>query len=180
MRTRDDSRPVRDEDAFDVGAVAAWLREHAHEVGRAEDLAGIPEVRQFPGGASNLTYLLSYQGRDLVLRRPPVGAKAKSAHDMAREHDIQRALAPVFPYVATMVGLCQDESVIGSPFYVMERLEGTIPRRSLGFDATPEQVSTLCGRAWDVLVDLHEVEVDAIPALADLNRGAGYVARQVG
>ena len=97
-------------------------------------------MRQFPGGASNLTYLLEWDSdRDLILRRPPAGAKAKSAHDMGREHDIQAALAPVFPYVATMVGLCRDESVIGSEFYVMERLEGTIPRRRLGFEATPER-----------------------------------------
>ncbi len=175
MSTRDDSRPVRDEDAFDVEAVAAWLRENAP----AYDLDGTPEVRQFPGGASNLTYLLSWPAQDLILRRPPVGAKAKSAHDMGREHDIQAALAPVFPYVATMVGLCRDEAVIGSDFYVMERLEGTIPRRRLGFEATPEQAATLCERAWDVLVDLHAVEVDEIPALAALNRGEGYVRRQV-
>ena len=99
---------------------------------------------------------------------------------MGREHDIQAALAPVFPYVATMVGLCRDEAVIGSEFYVMERLEGTIPRRRLGFEATPDEVATLCGRAWDVLVDLHAVDVAAIPALSALNRGEGYVARQVG
>jgi len=179
VSTRDESRPVRDEDAFDVGAVAAWLREHAHDHDLAYDLAGTPDVRQFPGGASNLTYLLSYPGRDLILRRPPVGAKAKSAHDMGREHDIQAALAPAFPYVATMVGLCRDEAVIGSEFYVMERLEGTIPRRSLGFEASPADVSTLCGRAWDVLVDLHAVDVSASPALAALNRGEGYAARQV-
>ena len=176
MSTRDESRPVRDEDAFDVEAVAAWLREHAP----AYDLVGTPEVRQFPGGASNLTYLLTYPARDLILRRPPTGVKARSAHDMGREHDIQAALAPVFPYVATMVGLCRDEAVIGSEFYVMERLEGTIPRRRLGFEATPDDVATLCGRAWDVLVDLHAVDVAAIPALSDLNRGEGYVARQVG
>jgi aminoglycoside phosphotransferase (APT) family kinase protein len=175
VSTRDESRPVRDEDAFDVEAVAAWLREHAP----GYELPGTPEVRQFPGGASNLTYLLSYPGRDLILRRPPVGAKAKSAHDMAREHDIQAALAPVFPYVATMVGLCRDESVIGSDFYVMERLEGTIPRRHLGFDSTPDQTSELCGRAWDVLAELHAVDVDAISPLAALNRGEGYVRRQV-
>ena len=139
----------------------------------------MPAVRQFPGGASNLTYLLSYPGRDLILRRPPVGAKAKSAHDMGREHDIQAALAPVFPYVATMVGLCRDESVIGSEFYVMERLEGTIPRRELPYEATPEAVSQLCGGAFDVLADLHAVDVSSLPALAALNRGEGYVARQV-
>jgi aminoglycoside phosphotransferase (APT) family kinase protein len=61
----------------------------------------------------------------------------------------------------------------------MERLEGTIPRRSLGFDATPDDVETLCARAWDVLVDLHSVDVLAIPGLAALSRGGGYVARQV-
>jgi aminoglycoside phosphotransferase (APT) family kinase protein len=175
MSTRDDSRPVRDEDAFDVAAVAGWLRANAPAYG----LDGTPEVRQFPGGASNLTYLLTYPDRDLILRRPPVGAKAKSAHDMGREHDIQAALAPVFPYVATMVGLCRDPSVIGSDFYVMERLEGTIPRRRLGFEVDAGQAATLCERAWDVLVDLHAVDVDAIPALAALNRGEGYVARQV-
>ena len=137
MSTRDESRPVREEDAFDVEAVAAWLREHAP----AYDLVGTPEVRQFPGGASNLTYLLRYPARDLILRRPPAGAKARSAHDMGREYDIQAALAPVFPYVATMVGLCRDEAVIGSEFYVMERLEGTIPRRRLGFEASPDDVA---------------------------------------
>ena len=179
MSTRDESRPVRDEDAFDAAAVAAWLREHAQTDDLAHELEGTPRVRQFPGGASNLTYLLEWDSRDLILRRPPVGAKAKSAHDMGREHDIQQALAPVFPYVATMVGLCRDESVIGSEFYVMERLEGTIPRRRLGFEATPDQVSDLCGRAWDVLVDLHGVDVSAIPALTAMNRGEGYVARQV-
>jgi aminoglycoside phosphotransferase (APT) family kinase protein len=175
MSTRDESRPVRDEDAFDAAAVATWLRQHAP----AYELAGTPRVRQFPGGASNLTYLLEWDSRDLILRRPPVGAKARSAHDMGREHDIQQALAPVFPYVATMVGLCRDESVIGSEFYVMERLEGTIPRRHLGFEVTPDQASELCGRAWGVLAELHAVDVSTLPALAALDRGEGYVARQV-
>ncbi len=129
MSTADESRPVREEDAFDVEAMAAWLRENAEAF--RDDLAGTPEVRQFPGGASNLTYLLRYPGRDLILRRPPSGAKAKSAHDMGREFVIQRALAPVYPYVAQMVALCRDESVIGSEFYVMERLDGTILRKEL-------------------------------------------------
>ncbi len=170
--------PVRDEDTFDVEAVAAWLREHATAF--REDLEGTPEVRQFPGGASNLTYLLRYPGRDLILRRPPAGAKAASAHDMGREFRIQSALAPVFPYVATMVGFCQDESVIGSDFYVMEKLDGTILRRDLPWDLPPDSVSTLCRSALDVLVALHSVDTDASPELAKLGRGDGYVARQVG
>ena len=105
--------PVRDEDAFDVERVATWLRENAPgEVG----IDGIPEVQQFVGGASNLTYLLRYGGgpdaggRDLILRRPPTGTKAKGAHDMRREHDIQAALAPVFPAVPRMVAFCGDDA----------------------------------------------------------------------
>ena len=69
MSTAEESRPVREEDSFDVGATADWLRAHAEAFG--DDLVGTPEVRQFPGGASNLTYLLRYPRRDLILRRPP-------------------------------------------------------------------------------------------------------------
>ncbi len=173
----EESRPVRAEDAFDVPAVAAWLQEHA-TVFRA-DLDGVPEVRQFPGGASNLTYLLRYPSRDLILRRPPTGVKAASAHDMGREFRIQAALAPVFPYVATMVAFCADESVIGSEFYVMERLEGTILRKDLPWEMAPSDVSSLCRNALDVLVQLHAVDPHAAPELAALGRGDGYVARQV-
>ena len=173
----DESRAVRDEDAFDVDAVASWLRDHATAF--RDDLVGTPEVRQFPGGASNLTYLLRYPGRELILRRPPTGVKAASAHDMGREYRIQSALAPEFPYVATMVGLCADESVIGSEFYVMERLDGTILRRDLPFDATPDDVSRLCENAFDVLIALHSVDTGALPELARLDKGPGYVGRQV-
>jgi aminoglycoside phosphotransferase (APT) family kinase protein len=173
----DESRPVRQEDAFDVEAMAAWLRDHATAF--QDDLVGTPEVRQFPGGASNLTYQLSYPDRDLILRRPPAGVKAASAHDMGREYRIQSALAPVFPYVATMVGLCDDASVIGSEFYVMEKLDGTILRRELPFDATPADVSRLCENAFDVLIALHSVDPGSLPDLARLDKGPGYVGRQV-
>lgn len=174
------STRVRDEDAFDLDAVVAWLRDHAERP--VPD--GLPEVTQFPGGASNLTYQLSWPETDWILRRPPVGAKAKSAHDMGREHRIQSALAPVFPLVPRMIGHCTDESVIGSAggggeFYVMEKVRGDIPRRDLPWELTPEQGDRLCRDAWDVLARLHSVDVDAVPELAAMNRGAGYVARQV-
>ena len=176
--------PVRDEDAFDVPRVAAWLRENATD---ARGLDGIPEVGQFGGGASNLTYLLRYaasptvpSGRDLVLRRPPVGTKAKGAHDMQREHDLQGALAPVFPLVPRMVACCPDVDVLGSEFYVMERVPGVILRRDLppelGLDAAGTR--RLCITAVDTLVDLHAVDVQAA-GLAGLSRGPGYVGRQV-
>ena len=171
--------PVRAEDAFDVDRAATWLRRNATgEVG----LEGTPDVLQFVGGASNLTYLLRYPGGpDLILRRPPSGTKARGAHDMRREHDIQAAIAPVFPPVPRMVAFCGDEDVIGSEFYVMERLEGTVLRRDvppeLGLDRGG--VTTLCHNAVDTLVALHDVDVEAA-GLGALDRGDGYVARQVG
>jgi len=168
---------VREEDDFNAEAMTGWLREHADAF--RDDLVGTPEVRQFPGGASNLTYLLRYPARELILRRPPAGAKARGAHDMRREHVIQRALAPVYPYVARMVALCQDESVIGSDFYVMERIDGTILRKELPFELSATEASTLCEHAWEALVRLHSVDVSAVPELAELGRGEGYVARQV-
>jgi len=172
----DPTTAVREEDAFDVDAMATWLRDNA-EGGPA----GTPAVRQFPGGASNLTYLLSYPGRELILRRPPSGAKAKSAHDMRREFTIQSRLAPVFPYVAGMVAFCEEPDVIGSEFYVMERVDGTILRRDLppGLTMSPDQARTLCTRFVDVLVELHGVDPSAA-GLDELGRGSGYVARQVG
>ncbi len=175
MQPADESRPVRDEDAFDVAAVVNWLGAHA-EGGLP---TGLPEVRQFPGGASNLTYLLRWPGRELILRRPPVGAKAHGAHDMGREYLIQSALGPVYPYVAAMVALCRDESVLGSDFYVMERLPGLILRKDPTIELTETAASALCEHAWEALVRLHDVEVPGVPELAPLARGEGYVSRQV-
>ncbi|NKI42989.1 phosphotransferase family protein [Streptomyces physcomitrii] len=168
---------VRGEDAFDVQAVAGWLRAHAED---ATGLEGTPQVRQFSGGASNLTYLLRYPERDLILRRPPRGQKARSAHDMGREFRIQSQLAGVFPHVPRMVAFCQDESVIGSDFYVMQRLAGPIPRKEMprGLELSPEQVRRLCTNVIDLLVDLHSVD-PAGAGLADLGKGEGYVGRQV-
>ncbi|HYJ26604.1 MAG TPA: phosphotransferase family protein [Nocardioides sp.] len=175
--------PVRDEDAFDVERIANWLWENAPS---GVGVNGIPEVQQFVGGASNLTYLLRYGGgpdaggRDLVLRRPPTGTKARGAHDMRREHDIQAALAPVFPAVPRMVAFCADDDVIGSQFYVMERLDGTILRRNVPpeLGLGPDGIATLCRAAVDTLVALHDVDVESA-GLAALDRGDGYVHRQV-
>src|SRR3546814_1323891 len=103
------------------------------------------DVTQFAGGASNWTYRLQYANRDLILRRPPSGTKAKSAHDMNREYSVQKALKPVYPAVANMVALCHDESVIGCEFYVMDRIAGLIPRRNMpaGVQRSEEHTSEL-------------------------------------
>jgi aminoglycoside phosphotransferase (APT) family kinase protein len=175
----DGAKDVRAEDSFDVTAVANWLAGHAPPSERG-DLAATPHVRQFSGGTSNLTYLLSYPQRDLILRRPPHGTKAASAHDMAREYRIQEALAPVYRYVPKMVALCRDTSVIGCDFYVMECIRGTILRSrippELGLDE--QAVRGLCESAIDRLVELHAI--DPVQAgLAELGKGEGYVRRQV-
>ena len=170
----DEPRDLREEDAFDVGALHAWLAE------RVDLPAQPPEVKQFGGGASNLTYLLRYADRDLVLRRPPAGHKAASAHDMRREHRVQAALKPVYRYVPQMVAFCDDPAVLGSDFYVMERVPGTILRGRLpkGMELSPEQARGLGFRAVDSLRELHQVDVERA-GLSDLGKGAGYVGRQV-
>ncbi|MCW2855360.1 MAG: phosphotransferase family protein [Marmoricola sp.] len=165
---------VRDEDAFDVEAVRSWLAE------RGTALTGDIAVQQFGGGASNLTYSLRTAEADLILRRPPSGSKAKGAHDMGREYRIQDGLKDVFDLVPQMVAYCEDDTVIGSEFYVMQRVDGIIPRRDFPPEVvlSPEQTRQLCTNALDVLIDLHRVDIDATP-LASMNKGNGYVERQI-
>ncbi|MDE3228199.1 MAG: phosphotransferase family protein [Acidobacteriota bacterium] len=164
-----DVTAVREEDRFDVAAMHAWLRAY---VGFDE----LPEVMQFRSGASNLTYLLKYPGRELVLRRPPVGMKAASAHDMKREFLIQSRLQPVYPLVPSMVALCDDHSVIGSDFYVMDRVVGDIFRRDIPESITAADVSVMADSLINGLVQLHAVDASI---LSELNKGDGYVHRQV-
>ncbi|WP_328450489.1 phosphotransferase family protein [Amycolatopsis sp. NBC_00438] len=173
--TTDTTVDVRAEDAFDAAAVHAWLSVRVSGLG-----AEPPRVRQFPGGASNLTYLLTYPDRELILRRPPAGHKAASAHDMRREYRVQHALKPVFPYVPEMLAFGDDPAVLGGDFYVMEKLDGLILRGNLpeGMTLTPEQARELSGKVVDRLVDLHAVDVERA-GLSDLGKGAGYVERQI-
>ena len=170
---------VREGEQLDAQAVSNWLRE------QGVDIEGEPTVTQFSGGASNWTYRLQYEGegtdQDLILRRPPKGTKAKSAHDMVREYTVQKSLKDAYPYVPKMVALCTDESVIGADFYVMERMEGIIPRANLpkGIDLDVEQTRALCTNVIDALVDLHQVDYKEHPDLVNLGRGEGYCERQV-
>jgi aminoglycoside phosphotransferase (APT) family kinase protein len=116
----------------------------------------LPQISQFPGGASNLTYLLEYPEQEFVLRRPPFGHKAKSAHDMGREFRILNQLRDGFPYCPKAYVHCTDESVIGAEFYVMERVKGIILRSELppelGLDAADR---SLCKSFIDKFVELH-------------------------
>lgn len=165
---------VRTGEELNIDAVDAWLKR------QMPDLQGTPEVTQYAGGASNWTYRLHYPNRDLILRRPPAGTKAKSAHDMAREYHVQSALKPVYPCVPTMIGLCQDESVIGADFYVMERIPGIIPRARLpkGLELSPAETRQLCTNVIDKLIELHRVDYHAV-GLDKLGKGQGYPRRQI-
>ena len=164
-----DLTPVRDEDRFDVARMHAWLQPFI-------GVDVLPEVQQFRSGASNLTYLLQYPDRELVLRKPPAGMKAASAHDMKREFLIQSRLQPVYPLVPSMIALCDDQAVMGSDFYVMERVVGDIFRRDVPEGVTPADVSVMAESLINGLVQLHAVDASI---LAELNKGPGYVQRQV-
>ena len=164
-----DVTAVREEDRFDVGAMHAWLSSYITET-------EAPEVLQFRSGASNLTYLLKYPDRELVLRRPPVGTKAVSAHDMKREYLIQSRLQSVYSLVPGMIALCEDHSIMGSDFYVMERVVGEIFRRDIAQEITPSDIEVMADSLINGLVQLHAVDSSI---LAELNKGTGYVTRQV-
>jgi aminoglycoside phosphotransferase (APT) family kinase protein len=161
--------PVRAEDSFDIAKVHNWLSKYISE-------SELPKVEQFRSGASNLTYLLTYPNSELVLRRPPVGTKAVSAHDMKREFLIQSRLKPVYNLVPKVIALCEDHSILGSDFYLMERIKGEIFRRDVPASLTKEDISIMATSLVSGLAQLHSV--DSI-VLDELNKGSGYVTRQV-
>lgn len=165
---------IREGEELDMQAVDAWLKPHV------PGLSGQAEVTQYSGGASNWTYRLQYPSHDLILRRGPAGTKAKGAHDMGREFKVQSALKPVFSGVPAMHAFCDDESVIGTDFYVMDRIEGIIPRANMprGLALTPELTRDICMNVVDKLVELHQVDYQAA-GLESLGKGSGYCRRQI-
>jgi len=164
----------RQGEALDAARVAAFLHD------TIPGLAGEMAIRQFPSGHSNLTYLVTVGQRDLVLRRPPFGTKAKTAHDMSREYRILKALEPVFPYCPRPLAYTDDPAVMGCSFYVMERIKGIILRRDIpaSLHLSPGDISQMCENLFTVLYELHSVDYDAI-GLADFGKPSGYVERQV-
>lgn len=175
MALTDASTRIRTGEELDADAVDRYLK------AQVSGLTGKPGISQFPGGASNLTYLIEYPGVELVLRRPPFGHKAKSAHDMGREYRIINQLKDAFPYCPGAYAHCTDESVIGIEFYVMERIKGIILRSDLPpeLNFTVKGTRALCHSFIDTLVELHKVDYNAC-GLGDLGKPQGYVERQIG
>lgn len=161
-------------EGLDLDALRRWLDDQAPDL-----LAGPLEATLITGGKSNLTYAVSDGERDVVVRRPPLGHVLATAHDMTREHRVIDALAGTAVPVPATYGLCQDDTVIGAPFYVMERVVGTpFARAAQLVEIGEERTRTITGRMVDVLADLHAVSPDDV-GLGDFGRPDGYLERQV-
>jgi aminoglycoside phosphotransferase (APT) family kinase protein len=152
------------------------------------DFEEITEVAQFPGGFSNLTYLIKAGEKEYVLRRPPFGASAKGGHDMGREFRVLSSLKNAhYNKIPTplSIGVLTDSmeasgEVLGAPFYVMQRLQGVILRAKDATNPalTPSVIALLCEKLIDNLADLHNLDIDST-GLAQLGKPEGYVQRQV-
>lgn len=176
---QDQATDVRAGEDLDVVKLESYLRSHV------PDLPGPVTVQQFPSGHSNLTYFLSFnqtgdgEAVEFVLRRPPFGSKVKSAHDMGREYRVLSKVHSVYPAPRPVL-YCDDPSVLGAPFYVMDRLRGIILRRDLpaGLEIDPDTARKLDESFIQGLIQLHALDYGAI-GLGDLGKPEGYMARQV-
>ena len=144
------------------------------------DFEGITSISQFPGGFSNLTYLIKTESKEYVLRRPPFGVNIKSAHDMGREYKVLSLLKPHYPKVPQPVIFCEDESIMGCQFYMMERVQGVIFRGkdALKMDVPATTMRQLSENLIDNLADLHLLDIEKT-GLINLGKPEGYVQRQV-
>ena len=171
---RTDGSAVAPEGIDRVG-LETWMSAHV------ADLKVPLDFERIAGGLSNLTYRVGDRsGRRWALRRPPLGKRLGSAHDMAREHRVVAALVPTAVPVAPVVGLCEDESVTGAPFYVMEFVAGPVLRGLAEAEAFPDEADrwAIGERVADTLAQIHAVDPDAV-GLGDLGRKEDYVARQL-
>ncbi len=174
MEATDRATAVRSGEEIDANAVKTYLKDVI------TDLRGDIQISQFPSGFSNLTYLITAQDRQMVLRRPPIGANVTAGHDMGREFRVLSALHPVFPRCPRPLAFTEDESLIGAPFFVMEKVSGIILRKDLPASLcfSPDQAETLCKNLVDTLASIHTIDVKAA-GLDFIGKPQGYVQRQV-
>jgi aminoglycoside phosphotransferase (APT) family kinase protein len=165
---------VRPGEELDLAKLEPFLRSHF------PDESGNLVVRQYPSGHSNLTYSIQLGSREMVLRRPPFGSKVKTAHDMSREYRVLSKLHAHYPPAPHALLFCDDLSVLGAPFYLMEPIHGVILRSDVppGLDFSPEVARRVSESFLDNLALLHGLDYNAI-GLADLGKPQGYLERQV-
>jgi aminoglycoside phosphotransferase (APT) family kinase protein len=179
MAPAEDVRPVRATEQLDWPRLAGYLHEHLRD--RVDvDTSLEMDVGQFPGGHSNLTYLLRFGEQELVLRRPPFGPVPPTAHDMAREYRWLTALHPVFPPAPEAFLFCDDPDVVGAPFYIMERRRGLVVRHEEppALAGCPDARRRVSESLVDALADLHAVDI-VREGLLGLGKPSGFVDRQV-
>src|ERR1700730_4029986 len=170
----DHPEAMRSGEELDVNKLEPFLRRHfPNETGRLE-------IRQFPSGHSNLTYSLHLGAKELILRRPPFGSKVKSAHDMSREFRVLSKLRSVYAPAPEGLLYCDDDSVLETPFYLMQPIRGIILRRHVpaGLDFSAEKARRLSESFIENLIHLHRVDYAAV-GLSDLGRPEGYLERHV-
>jgi aminoglycoside phosphotransferase (APT) family kinase protein len=165
---------VRAGEELDTARLEPFLRSHFSKAGATFS------IQQFPSGHSNLTYYLQLGEKRMVLRRPPFGSKVKSAHDMGREFRVLSKLHDTYPPAPRVLLYCDDESVLGAPFYLMEPVEGIILRREppAGLAFAPETARRVCESFVENLARMHGLDYAAV-GLAELGKPQGYVERQV-
>jgi aminoglycoside phosphotransferase (APT) family kinase protein len=170
----DQARPVRDGEQLDIARLGDYLATHLPGGDRPL------HVEQFLHGHSNLTYLITVGTDEWVLRRPPFGNRVKTAHDMGREYRILSRLCAVYPPAPRPALYCEDEAILGAPFYLMERRRGVILRGPHTADRplTPELIRQLCETLVDRMAELHALDYRAA-GLEDVGKPQGYVERQV-
>ena len=174
MLLPDTPRSVRSGEELDITALNAYLHDHAPYMGE------VLEVRQFPGGFSNLTYSLKTAGGEYVLRRPPFGANIKGAHDMGREFRVLSLLKGHYNRIPNPVVYCETDAVLGAPFYIMEQVQGLILRAPMApsLNLAPDLMRQLSEALVDNLADIHALDI-AKTGLTQLGKPDGYVQRQV-
>lgn len=170
----DQAKSVREGDELSIDKLNQYLKD---QIPGWED---IKEIRQFPGGYSNLTYHLITDQREYVLRKPPRGAKIKSAHDMGREYRVLSLLKPHYKKIPDPIHYCENEDIIGAPFFIMERVKGFIIRSHISKDSgiSPEMMHEICRASIENLVKLHSLDIQET-GLADIGKAEGYVERQI-
>jgi aminoglycoside phosphotransferase (APT) family kinase protein len=166
------TKPVAESHRFNEADLAAWMSDHV------EGFAGPLEVRQFKGGQSNPTYELTTPGQKYVMRRKPPGKLLPSAHAVDREYRVISALHPTGFPVPRPYGLCEDEGVIGTMFYIMDKVEGRILWDQSLPAYQPTERHALHMAALKTLADLHNTDYVAA-GLEGFGRPGNYMSRQI-